>query len=135
MLLRTVSTGTGMGQAKGRSSAPVACGVVGKEGQPVHVGQMTGGHEVAVNKVPDLLVAQRKAGGMATAAGLNETPDRAGRNRAAAPVAHNRLVPAVHMMASAETSRMALKIIRLMVFPHIDLYHAGKQTKRNTSFY
>lgn len=83
------------------------------------MGQLTGGHEVAVKvcKVPDLLVGQGKARGMATAAGPSEAPDRAGRNRAAAPAAHNPLVPAVHMMASVQTSRMALKIITLMVFP------------------
>lgn len=117
---RTESMGTVMGLAKGRSSAPVAagaCGVVGKEDQPVRVRQMTGGHEFAVNKVPDLLVAQGKAQCMATAAGPSEAPGHAGRNRAAAPAAHNPLVPAVHMMASEQTSRMALKIITLMVFP------------------
>lgn len=120
MLLRTASTGTGMGPARGRAFAPEfagACGVVGKEGQPVHVGQMTGQHEVAVNKVPGLLVAQRMAGGTATAAVRSEAPDRAGHNKAAAPAARNPLVPAVRMMASVKTSRMAPKIIKLMAFP------------------
>lgn len=115
-----MGSGTGTGPAKGRAFAPEAagaCGVVGKEGQSVHAGQMTGVHEVAVNKVPDFLVAQGKAGGMTTAAARSEAPDHAGHNKAAAPAARNPLVPAVRMMASAKTSRMALKIITLMAFP------------------
>jgi len=122
MLLRTESTGTGtgLGPERGRAfdlEAAGTCGVVGKKGQSVHAGQMTGVHEVAVNKVPDFLVAQGKAGGMATAAAQSEAPDHAGHNKAAAPAARNPLVPAVRMMASAKTSRMALKIITLKAFP------------------
>lgn len=57
-----------------------ACEAVGRDGHPVHEGQMAGEGE-----------------SMVTVADPGEHPGPADCNKAAAPAAHNQLVPAVHM--------------------------------------
>lgn len=57
-----------------------ACETVGRNGHPVHAGQMAG-----------------EDGNMVTVADPGERPGPADHNKAVAPAAHNHLVPAVHM--------------------------------------
>lgn len=69
-----------------------ACEAVGRDGHPVHEGQMAGEGE-----------------NMVTVADPGEWPGPADCNKAAAPAAHNQLVPAVHMPSIQMNSTTLIK--------------------------